>query len=129
MCPHLMARTDTQRRMDALHAIFLKVAGATTEPTGTGFTVNIIVSEQVFEHRLLTLLSNNPVPPLDPNQPGHRCETADGTPVDPHDMLAAAAIGTVRRVVMNSAGVVTNMGRKQRLFTGPLRDAVLMHSR
>ncbi|MCY7299635.1 MAG: HNH endonuclease [Ilumatobacteraceae bacterium] len=129
MCPHLMERTDGQRRMDALLAIFLKAAGAEAEPTGSGFTVNIIVSQPVLEHHLLTLLSNNPVPPLDPNLPGHRCETTTGVPVDPYDMLVAAAMGHVRRVVMDSTGVVTDMGRKQRLFTGALRDAVLMHSR
>ena len=129
MCPQLMERTDTQRRMDALLAIFLKAAGAFAEPTGTAFTVNIVVSQPVLEHNLLTLLSNDPVALLDPNLPGHRCETNTGVAIDPHDMLVAAAIGHVRRVVIDSAGVVTDMGRKQRLFTGALRDAVLMHSR
>ncbi len=128
MCPHLMERTDTQRRMDALLAIFLKAADAQTEPTGSGFTVNIVVSQPVFEHHLATMLGQD-LAPLDPNQPGHRCETNTGVAVDPYDMLVAAAMGHVRRVVMDSAGVVTDMGRKQRLFTGALRDAVLMHSR
>jgi len=129
MCPHLMDRTDAQRRMDALLAIFLKAAGAEDEPTGSGFTVNVVVSQPVLEHHLLALLSNNPVPALDPNLPGRRCETDSGVALDPYDMLVAAAMGHVRRVVMDSAGVVIDMGRKQRLFTGALRDAVLMHSR
>ena len=128
MCPHLMERTDTQRRMDALLAIFLKAAGANSEPTGSGFTVNIVVSQPVLEHHLATMLGQN-LAPLNPNLPGHRCETNTGIAVDPYDMLVAAAMGHVRRVVMDSSGVVTDMGRKQRLFTGALRDAVLMHSR
>ena len=129
MCVGLMDRTDPQRRMDALLAIFLKAASATAQPTGSDFTVNVVVSQPVFEHHLLAMLSDGAVAPLSPNLPGLRCETDGGVPVDPYDMLVAAAMGHVRRVVMNSAGVVTDMGRKQRLFTGALRDAVLMHSR
>jgi len=128
MCPHLMDRTDTQRRMDALHAVFLKAADAQAEPTGSGFTVNIIVDLPTFEHHLAKTMGGD-VTPLDPNLPGHRCETNTGVAIDPYDMLVAAAMGHIRRVVMDSTGVITDMGRKQRLFTGALRDAVLMHSR
>ncbi len=66
---------------------------------------------------------------LDPNDPHNKCETNTGVPVDPFDMMVATTIGTVRRVVLDSAGVVVNMGRKQRLFTGALRDAVMMQSK
>ena len=128
MCPHLMERTDTQRRMDALLAIFLKAAGAETQPAGSGFTVNLTVDLPAFEHHLATMMGQHPEP-LDPNTHGRRCETDTGVAIDPYDMLVAAAMGHVRRVVMNSAGVVTDMGRKQRLFTGALREAVLMHAR
>ena len=51
-----------------------------------------------------------------------RCETVDGAPVDPGDVLAASVIGHVRRVVFNPAGVVVNAGRKTRLFTGIARE-------
>ena len=128
MAAHLMDRTDPQRRMDALLAIFLKAAGSETDGTGSGFTINLMVGLTAFEHHLNKAMGANPAP-LDPNDPFSRCETADGTPVDPFDMLAATTIGHVRRVVLDSAGVVLNMGRKQRLFTGSLRDAVIMQSR
>ena len=36
--------------------------------------------------------------------------------------------GQVRRVVVDSAGVVINMGRRQRLFRGNARQAVLLQS-
>ena len=36
--------------------------------------------------------------------------------------------GQVRRVVVDSAGVVINMGRRRRLFTGNARQAVLLQS-
>ena len=128
MAAHLMERTDPQRRMDALLAIFLKAAGSDTETTGSGFTINLTVGLAAFEHHLAKAIGAEPQP-LDPNDPHNHCQTADGTPVDPLDMLVAITIGNVRRVVLDSAGVVLNMGRKQRLFTGALRDAVLMHSR
>ena len=128
MAANLMDRTDPQRRMDALLAIFLKAASGETETTGTGFTINLNVGLPAFEHHLAQAMGAKPAR-LDPNDPHNKCETNTGVPVDPFDMLVAATIGNVRRVVLDSTGVVVNMGRKQRLFTGPLRDAVLMHSR
>ena len=128
MCPGLMDRTDAQRRFDALLAIFLKAAGATAESTGSGFTVNLMIGLDAFQHHLRKALGDD-VAPLDPNDPGSRCETDHGVAVDPYDMLVAAAMGHVRRVVLDSDGVVLDMGRRQRLFTGPLREAVLMTSR
>ncbi|HUF98380.1 MAG TPA: HNH endonuclease signature motif containing protein [Ilumatobacter sp.] len=52
-----------------------------------------------------------------------RCETAEGVPVHPHDVLRMLLDGHVRRVITNGRGVVTNMGRKQRLFSGLAREA------
>ena len=55
-----------------------------------------------------------------------RCETDDGVPIDPSDLLTAAIIGHVRRIVVDSAGVVVDVGRRRRTFTGPMREAVLL---
>jgi hypothetical protein len=52
-----------------------------------------------------------------------RCETGNGTRLHPHDVLRAALAGHVRRVVVDARGVVIDMGRKTRLFTGPAREA------
>jgi hypothetical protein len=128
MCPGLMARTDAQRRFDALFAIFHAAASMSADSTGTAVTVNLVVGLDAFEHHLEKALGGDPAP-LDPNDPQSRCETDDGVPIDPADMLLAAVSGHVRRVVFDSAGVVVNMGRKQRLFTGAMRDAVLLSAR
>lgn len=128
MCPGLLSRTDAQRRFDALLAIFHAAAGMATDGTGTGVTINLLVGLDTFEHHLEKSLGGNPKP-LNPNDPFTRCETDGGVVIDAHDMLAAAATGYVRRVVLDSAGVVVDMGRKQRLFTGALREAVLLSNR
>jgi hypothetical protein len=52
-----------------------------------------------------------------------RSETSTGTALLPEAVLKAAMGGHVRRIVVDSAGVVINMGRKQRLFTGAAREA------
>ena len=128
MCPGLMSRTDAQRRFDALLAIFHAAAGMSGDATGTAVTVNLLVGLEAFEHHLEEALGGNPTP-LDPNDPFTRCETDSGVVVDPYDLLIAAATGHVRRVVLDSTGVVVDMGRKQRLFTGAMREAVLLSGR
>ena len=125
MCPGLMSRTDAQRRFDALVAIFHAAATMNADATGTAVTVNLLVGLAAFEHHLEKAMGGDPAP-LDPNDPMNRCETDDGVVIDPYDALIAAATGHVRRVVLDSSGVIVNMGRKQRLFTGAMRDAVLL---
>ncbi|MCE9621992.1 MAG: hypothetical protein K8R99_06585, partial [Actinomycetia bacterium] len=124
MVPSLMERTDAQRRFDALKAIFGAAAVSGQSPTGEP-VVNLIVGYELFEHHLRRALGEHPAP-LDPNNPAHRCQTADGVVIDPYDMLVAAALGQVRRIVLDTAGVIVDVGRKQRLFTGALRDAVML---
>ena len=80
--------------------------------------VNIIVDQTTLEHHLARLAGAD-VEPLDPaTVDERRCETSSGHQIDPNDMLAAALIGHVRRVVFDTAGVVIDLGRRTRLFTG-----------
>ncbi len=53
-------------------------------------------------------------------------EADTGTAVSPDDVLAAAVIGHVRRVVIDGAGVVVDAGRKRRLFSGVARQMALL---
>ena len=128
MNPSLLDRSAAQRRFDALLAIFTAAAGSgaigRVDPL-----VNIIVDHATFDHHLARLAGADP-DPIDPaTVDERRCETSTGVQLDPDDMLAAALTGHVRRVVFDTAGVVIDLGRRSRLFTGHSRDAVLLGDR
>jgi hypothetical protein len=128
MFPGLLERSDRQRRFDALVAIF-KAATASGVVGRCDPLVNVIVDQVTFEHHLAKLAGAD-VEPLDPlTVDDRRCETSAGHQMDPADMLAAALSGHVRRVVLDTAGVVIDLGRRRRLFTGGARDAVLLGDR
>lgn len=128
-----LARTGAQREFDALCAVF---AAACSRPVpgrcvdgGVVPTVDIVVDQATFEEYLGYAAGGHPPAAADPCDMGRRCETDRGIPVDPRDALAAAAVGYVRRVVFDSAGVAVDMGRRRRLFTGPMREAVWLQGR
>lgn len=52
--------------------------------------------------------------------------TADGAPVPADDIVRSMILGRVRVVVRRSDGVITYVGRRQRLFRGLLREAVVL---
>jgi hypothetical protein len=141
----VMVRSGSQRRADALHAIFL-AAVADRDGIVPAPLVNLVCDQQTFEEHL-TRLTGRHVPPDAADHPVaapasdptdhpaggngsvsmgtglglRRCEAIDGVAIDPGDVVAAAIIGHVRRVVLDRAGVVINCGRKARLFTGTAR--------
>jgi hypothetical protein len=123
-----LERTDRQRRFDAVLAMIVAAAAS----GGAGVIeplVNIVVDQTTFEHHLRRAAGID-VEALDPaTVAGRRCETASGHQLDPLDVLAATVIGHVRRVVFDTAGVVIDLGRRRRLFTGGAREAVLLGDR
>jgi len=130
MTADLLERTTSQREFDALHAIFLAATrqpanGA--EPSVSVPTVNIIVDEQTWSDHL----AHAGGAPHDTGPTGteQRCETDRGLPIDPRDAVAAILTGRIRRVVYDSAGVVIDLGRTQRLFRGSTREAVWLQGR
>ena len=60
---------------------------------------------------------------------GFRCGTIDGRPLDPTEVVVATLIGQIRRVVVGADGVVLDMGRKARCFTGARQLAVRLAHR
>ena len=122
----LLERTASQRRADALYAIFMAAVSTPEGAQPPVPVVNIIVDQQTFEDHLRAAAGGPPPPPADPSDTSRRCETDTGAPVDPTHAVAAAIVGSVRRVVMNSAGVIIDMGRKSRCFTGSARVAAFL---
>jgi len=123
-----LARTPAQRRADALYAIFVRAASTPADAQSPAPLVNVVVDQRTFEEQLRRAAGEEVA--VDPNDdlPSRRCNSLDGTPLHPGDVLAAALVGHVRRVVVDAAGTVIDLGRKRRLFTGSARDAALLQA-
>lgn len=120
----LLPRTDPQRRFDALRAIF-RTAG--TAGVGAGgilpVTVNMVVDQWTMETALASHgLGDDPIDLAEPDPAVRRCETSTGVELLPDDIVAALLHGHIRRVVIDSAGVIVDAGRRRRLFTGTARE-------
>jgi hypothetical protein len=112
-----------------MHAIFIAAASTPADAQRPEPLANVIVDHKTLEEHLAHALGG-PKPTPDPASfDRRRCETDTGVPLDPADVVAAVLIGQVRRVVFDSAGVVINLGRTRRVFTGGARDAVLLQHR
>lgn len=130
----LMARTTRQRRWDALHQIFLQAAAT---PTGAQLpvpTLNIVMDLATYESaltrmRLIPGLTHSSLLHIDtPTMRTRRCQTSTGVAVEPVEAVARTLHGHIRRVVFDSPSLVTDLGRRQRLFTGAAREAVELQS-
>ncbi len=124
----LLPRTAGQRRADAFVAMVLAAA---TAGVGDGrqidTTVNLICDLDQFEQRAEAAVTDDEESvEIDPSTVrDRRSETTDGVPVDPRQMVAAALVGRLRVIVVDGAGVIISAGRKRKLFTGPLREAIM----
>ncbi|WCO68176.1 DUF222 domain-containing protein [Iamia majanohamensis] len=123
-----LPRTDAQRRFDALHAAFRSAATARADaPAGSTIETNIVIDHHTFERMLARLTGVDPLlqGAFDPFPTrSYRCSTLDGRPVEATVAVAQALVGHVRRVVVGADGVVIDMGRRRRLFTGAAALAV-----
>lgn len=123
----LLARTGRQRRYDAFVAMVRAANDALdrgVEPTPLPMMVHVVVSQYDFEHALANDgLITEPTDLSVPDLLDRRQHTLAGVPVGDDEVVRAAIHGHVRRAVIDSHGVVTDYGRAQRLFTGPIRLA------
>ncbi len=149
-----LPRTDAQRRFDALVAIFDAAASAPGVPRSGEPLVNVVVDARTAAELLaeaagaeavgaevpgagaVDVDAGRPLPPGQGVSSGspdevlwRRCETVDGVQLPRADVLAALLIGQLRRVVLDSAGRVIDLGRRSRLFRGGAREAVLLLER
>ncbi len=130
-CPAMLERTAPQRRFDALCAVFERAAGTAPGTRQPEPVVNIVVDQATWEAWVARLSGEQPDAPLPDaaDVDARRCETVDGAPVDPADAVIAGIVGHVRRVVMDSSGVVIDLGRKRRMYTGSAREAAVLQGR
>jgi Domain of unknown function (DUF222)/HNH endonuclease len=124
----LLPRTDAQRRFDAIVKIFETAAAMPAGATMPGLVLNVVASQERFEHELARYGLIDAVRGADPalttDLLRQYCETENGIAVIGHDIVRAALTGHVRRVVIDGHGTVVDFGRKRRLFTGPAREAL-----
>ncbi len=90
--------------------------------------VNIVIDGDTFLHGLELLLGISLTSPVrSPFGPDRAyCQTFDGDPIGVRDAVLAALAGKVRLVLRGPDGAPIAMTSASRLFTGALRDAVLL---
>jgi hypothetical protein len=117
-----LARTEPQRRADAAASVFSAAAIAPGNGRAPVPTLNIVIDETTAEvivagGRLDAARYSNMI-----------CHTENGDPIDCSEAAAITLWGHIRRVIRDASGVVIDMGRRSRLFTGTTREAVLLLS-
>jgi len=114
-----LPRTEAQRRADALWQVFQDAAKSDNTACGAEFAHNIVWNQPTFEEALRRLSGEEPQR-LDPADVV--CRTLDGVCLEPVEAAANALVSKMRRVVVDAAGVVIDLGRA-RFFTGGARLA------
>jgi hypothetical protein len=124
----LLPRSAAQRRFDALQKIFETAAAMPAGSTMPGLVLDVVVSQERFEYELakygLIDAMNGQYTGITDDLLRQYCETDNGIAVIGHDIIRAAFTGHVRRFVIDGQGVVVDVGRKRRLFTGASREAL-----
>lgn len=123
-----LARTDAQRRADALMAIFRTAAAAPSDTRVAVPTVNVVVDIATLSEHLVLLELLPDQFTADWSQVGlaqRRCETSNGVPITPQEALQAAIAGLIRRLVVDADGRTIEASSPQRLFRGAARQVVM----
>jgi hypothetical protein len=126
--PDQFPRTPAQRRMDALHQIFRRAAASPADAQSPEPVVNVVIDVETLETELARL-AGDPDARYDPDRADEMiCRTVNGHRLHPSDAVAALLVGHVRRVVIDAASSVIDLGRKRRCFTGSSRDAARLQA-
>ena len=115
-----LARTEAQRRADAFVAMAKAAASAAPGSRPPRTTVNVLIDDETFDAHLRGET-------VDPRR--YRdvvVRTQSGRRLHPDDAVNAALIDHIRRVVYDGSGTVIDLGRRQRLFRGSSREAVML---
>ncbi len=117
-----LRRTQSQRRADALLAMARAAAAAPPWSKRPVPAVNLLIDDATFE----AVLKGEFVEPL--KYRDVVCRTQSGHELHTADVVNTALGPEIRRAVYDSAKVVIDLGRKQRLFRGSAREAVMLLS-
>ncbi len=115
-----LARTEAQRSADAFVAMAKAAASTAPGSRRPQPTVNVLIDHETFEAHL----RGETVDPRRYRDVVVRTQT--GRRLHPDDAVNAALIGHVRRVVYDGSGTIIDLGRRQRLFRGSAREAVML---
>ena len=115
-----LTRTQPQRHADALLAMARAAASTPPGSSQPRPTVNVLIDQESFEAHLR---GDTPDPSTYRNVV---VRTQTGRRLHPDDAINTALIGHIRRVVHDSSGTIIDLGRRQRLFRGSARDAVML---
>ncbi|HSP30274.1 MAG TPA: DUF222 domain-containing protein, partial [Ilumatobacteraceae bacterium] len=122
-----LPRTDAQRRFDAMVQLFRAAVTAPADGIAPAPVVNVLVGVVALQRILARRgMGIEPETPLPADLMTERMESSTGVTLAPDDVIAACLSGVVRRVVIDSASVVVDAGRKRRLFTGVARELALL---
>ncbi len=122
-----LPRTDAQRRYDAMVEIFRAAVLAPADGVAPTPVVNVLVGFRTLQRLLARRgMGVDPEPPDPDELMVERIESSTGVTLASDDVIAACLSGVVRRVVIDSASVVVDAGRKRRLFTGVARELALL---
>jgi hypothetical protein len=118
------ARSDPQRRFDAWLAMLRTANNSPGPNTPAVATVDVVPDLYIFETAMACHdLADQPRDLPKPDPITARCETTTGVALLPDDVVFAALGGWIRRVLIDSAGVITDLGRHSRCFTGTAAQA------
>jgi len=133
-----LKRTDAQRRADAFIRMCNDAAGAPPGTKAPKITHNIVWSADTYlgladllgadgaaldTHWSATLTDPGSRRSQWCNPDTYRCSTLDGLPLEPVEQFFSSLANHVRRVIVNTKGVVIDLGHTARLFTGSARLA------
>jgi hypothetical protein len=123
-----LARTNAQRRADALMAIFRTAAAAPSDARGRPPVLNVLIdigtlADHLVELEILPAGFTSDWRSV--RLADRRCETANGVAITPNEAFQVAMAGLVRRLIVNTDGVVIEATSEQRLFRGAQRKVVM----
>ncbi len=115
-----LQRTEPQRRSDALLEMARAAAACPPDAKRPLPTVNFLINETAAA----AVADNELIDPASYDEVVSR--TDRGNRVDPAAIIGVSLWSLIRRVVVDAKGVVIDLGRTSRLFTGFAREAVML---